>query len=571
MSKSKAYTDKKSGPDEELLFVPLGGCGEIGMNLNLFGFGRPGDHDWIMVDLGMTFPDNNAYGTEVILPDPTFIEARADRLLGIVLTHGHEDHIGAVPYLWPRLKCPIYAKPFTAELVRGKLEEAGLLGEAELRIVELGGSVSLGPFTLDYITLTHSILEPNALAVRTPLGTLFHSGDWKIDPDPMIGETTDETALKKLGEEGVLAMVCDSTNVFTPGESGSEGAVRAGLIDLVGRLEGRVAITSFASNVARVASAAAAAEAHDRHIVLVGRSMRRIVAAAQAVGYLQDFPKIVSEEDAGFLPKDKVLYLCTGSQGEPRAAMARIADGSHPHISLGQGDTVIFSSRVIPGNETGIFALQNKLVSQGIDVIADDEFMIHVSGHPCRDELATMYQWIRPEIAVPVHGEHRHLVEHAALADELQVQQSIVPENGAVMRLAPGPAEIVDFTQSGRLYLDGNVITDAEDPGFRERRKLALNGLVAVTLLLDEEGYLIDDPAFRMFGLPQEIADQIVALEEDLGGDLTYALGRARREERNRDASVEDICRRLLRKSLRPLWSKKPQLDIQIIRLETED
>ncbi len=394
---------------KELYFLPLGGSGEIGMNLNLYRY----EDKWLMVDCGVTFGSD--LGIEVIMPDTQFIEQYRDDLVGLVLTHGHEDHIGAVPYLWAQLQCPIYTTPFTAALVRNKLKEAGLIKEASLVEVPIGGDVKLGPFDIEFITLTHSIPEPNALAIKTPVGTIVHSGDWKLDPHPMIGESADEKRLKELGDDGVLALVCDSTNVFVEGRTQSEGAVRKHMIDLVGKQKERVAIALFASNVARFETCALAAQAHDRQVVLVGRSLHRIYQAARETGYLLDVPEFINEQQAANLPRDKVMILCTGSQGEPRAALTRIADDGHPQIKLESGDTVIFSSRQIPGNELAITALQTKLQSKGIEVISDGEEFTHVSVHPARDELRDMYKLVRPEILVPVHGEQTHVHEQSAL------------------------------------------------------------------------------------------------------------------------------------------------------------
>ncbi|MFP3944820.1 MAG: ribonuclease J, partial [Alphaproteobacteria bacterium] len=372
---------------KEFVFLPLGGCGEVGMNLNLFGYGAPGDHEWMMADLGVTFADLTAPGIDLILPDPAFIAERRNRLKGLVFTHAHEDHIGAAAALWPYLQCPMYATAFTAELLRAKFAEAGIAADAPLHVISAGARIKLGPFDVELVRMAHSIPEAHALAIRTPAGLHLHTGDWKLDPAPVVGGITDEARLRALGEEGVMSMTCDSTNVFVPGEAGSEAAVRDSLTGLFGELEGRIAVTAFASNVARVDSVARAAAAHGRHLVLVGRAMHRIVAAAKACGMLEDFPALVPEEDAGWLPPESVVYLCTGSQGEPRAALARIAEGGHPHVSLENGDAVIFSSRVIPGNEVAIFELQNRLAERGVRVIGEEDHFVHVSGHPCRDEL----------------------------------------------------------------------------------------------------------------------------------------------------------------------------------------
>ncbi|HET6223250.1 MAG TPA: ribonuclease J, partial [Dongiaceae bacterium] len=425
---------------DEVLFLALGGAGEIGMNLNLYGHAGK----WLMIDLGVTFGDDATPGIEVIMPDIGFIEERRRDLAGLVLTHAHEDHIGAVPYLWPRLGCPIFATPFTASLVREKLREVGLAQAAPITEIPMSGRFSVGPFELELVTLTHSIPEPNAVVIRTKFGTLLHTGDWKLDPEPLVGPLADEAALRRLGDEGVLAMICDSTNALVHGQSGSEGEVRESLQELVGRLPGRIAVACFASNVARVETIARVAAAHDRQVALVGRSLWRITEAARENGYLADIPPFITEHDIGYLPRDKALLICTGSQGEPRSALARIARDDHPTVSLEKGDTVIFSSRIIPGNERSIGELQNGLVRLGVEIITERDHFVHVSGHPARDELLAMYQWVRPRIAIPVHGEARHLRAHARLAESGQVGQALVIENGDVVRLAPGPAEVVD-------------------------------------------------------------------------------------------------------------------------------
>jgi ribonuclease J len=551
---------------DELVFLPLGGSGEIGMNLNLYGYGPEEDRRWIIVDIGVTFGDDRTPGIDLIMPDPAFIEERRDELLGIVLTHAHEDHIGAVARLWPRLRCPVYATPFTAAMVRGKLIEAGIESQVPMHIIPLGHRFDLGPFDIELVTLTHSILEPNALAIRTPLGLVLHTGDWKIDRDPVVGDDIDEARLRAIGDEGVRAIVCDSTNVFTPGTSGSEADVAASLVELLKQCEGRVAITTFASNVARLESIIRAGDAVGRHPVLVGRSMYRVVAAAREAGYLNDLPPILDEDDAGYLPRDKVLYICTGSQGEPRAALARIAEDSHPHIVLEKGDTVVFSSRIIPGNETSIFDLQNQLAERGVRVITEKDHFVHVSGHPCRDELALMYQWIRPEVAVPVHGEARHLAEHAALARELQVPEQVVVRNGLIVRLAPGPAEVVDEAPSGRIYLDGDVLTDQDEGAVQERRRLAFAGAVFVSLVLDGKGEVRGEPQVRLMGLPEEDSDG-VPFEDRALDAVDEALDRLPRKRRGDDAAVAEFLRRAVRGALRREWGKKPQVAVVVTRI----
>jgi ribonuclease J len=536
---------------DELVFLPLGGSGEIGMNLNCYGFGPPDARQWIVVDCGVTFGrETSTPGVDVIMPDARFLEEHRSDLLGIVLTHAHEDHHGAVAHLWPSLRCPVYATPFTARLLRGKLEEADLVGRVKVKIVPLGGKLKLGPFEMEFITLTHSILEPNALAIRTPLGTIVHTGDWKIDPDPLIGEVTDEAALRALGDEGVLAMVCDSTNALVEGDSGSEGDVRTSLTKLIKEQSGKVAVTCFASNVARLETVAHAARAAGRELVLVGRSMHKMVEAARETGYLKDFPRILDEEAALRLPADNILYLCTGSQGESRAALARIARGDHRHVKLNENDTVIFSSRVIPGNELNIHEMQNQLAELGVQVLTDEDHFVHVSGHPARAELAEMYSWVRPQIAVPVHGEMRHMTAHARYAKELQVPQTVVVTNGDMLRLAPGPAEIIDEAPSGRIFLDGRLMVHEDDGYARARRSLGYAGFIGITLVLDRKGRVVADPVLHMEGVPDVLFEPI----ED--AVLRAVNGKQR-------GDIEETVRIAARKAVQAIWGKKP-----IVRVE---
>ncbi len=546
---------------DELLFLPLGGAGEIGMNLTLYGH----DGKWLMVDLGVTFGDDATPGIEVIMPDPTFIEDHADRLVGLVLTHAHEDHIGAVPYLWPDLGCPIYATPFTAAVLRRKLVESGIEDEVEITEIPLSGRFKVGPFDLEFITLTHSIPEPNAIAIRTPCGTILHTGDWKLDPDPLVGEVTDEAALKKLGAEGVLAMVCDSTNALVPGHSGSEALVRANLTEMMGRFEGRIAVACFASNVARVESVARAAAHHDRHAALVGRSLWRINRAARDTGYLADLPDFVSEHDAGFLPRNKVVLLCTGSQGEPRSALARIARGEHPAVTLEAGDAVLFSSRVIPGNDRAIGRLQNDLAKLGVEIVTERDNAIHVSGHPARDELIAMYQWVRPQIAVPVHGEYRHLMAHARLAHDCQVPQTVVSTNGDVIRLAPGPAKKIGEVHSGRLGLDGKVLMSLDGEAMRLRHRMLHNGTAVATLVLDDTGLLAADPQISIQGLLE--SDEMAEAREDAADAVRTALVKLKPADRKLDATVKEAARLAIRKTLQNLHGKKPLTEVHLVRL----
>jgi ribonuclease J len=553
---------------DELVFLPLGGSNEIGMNFNLYGFGPPHARRWIVVDLGVTFGDQTTPGVEIIVPDPAFAEEIADDILGIVLTHAHEDHIGAVAWLWPRLKAPIYATPFTAFLLREKLRERDLLDEADLTEIPLGGRLRLGPFDVELITLTHSIPEPNGLAIRTPLGTVLHTGDWKIDPEPLTGAPTDADAIRRLGDEGVLAMVCDSTNVFVDGEAGSEAKVRDTLAPLIAGLKGGAAAACFASNVARMESIIGAAEASGRRVCLVGRSMLRMAAAARSVGLLADCGPFLTEAEAGRLAKTEVLYLCTGSQGEPRAALSRIAEGAHPHVKMGEGDACIFSSRVIPGNEIAIRNLQNKLADLGVRLYTErDHPGVHVSGHPCRDELARMYHWARPRIAVPTHGERRHLLEHAALARDLQVPMTVAPRNGDMVRLAPGPPEIIDEVPAGRLYVDAGMITEENGEALKARRHAATNGVLTVTAVLDRRGRALADPVVRAVGLPGDADRPLEAALEDLAEAAADALEGLARGERDDDAAVESALTRAVKRAAVRLWNRRPVVEAAVIRV----
>lgn len=558
----------KANDQDELVFLPLGGSNEIGMNFNLYGYGPAHARKWIVVDLGVTFGDQTTPGVEIILPDPEYILEYAKNIVGIVLTHAHEDHIGAVSWLWPKLRAPLYATPFTAFLLREKLRENEDCADAEITEVPLSGKVQLGPFEIELVTLTHSIPEPNGLAIRTPLGTILHTGDWKIDPDPVLGQVTDEAAIQKLGDEGVLAMVCDSTNVFVDGEAGSEADVKEALAGLIGGLSGKVAVACFASNVARMDSVIRAAEAAGRSVCLVGRSMHRMAAAAKSVGLLQDIREFVSEQQASSLPENQVLFLCTGSQGEPRAALSRIADGSHPHVKLGAGDSCVFSSRVIPGNEIPIRNLQNKLADRGVRLYTErDHPGIHVSGHPCRDELSRMYHWARPQIAVPTHGERRHLLEHAAFAKDLQVPESVAPRNGDMVRLAPGRAEIIDEVPSGRIYVDAGVLTPENGDALRERRHAAYNGVLTVSIVLDGRGKLATDPQVRALGLPADEDYPMDEVLDDLAGEARQALGRLQGDEREFDQEVETVVSRAVKKASQRIWGKRPVVETTVLRL----
>jgi ribonuclease J len=547
-----------TGQDNELVLLPLGGAGEIGMNLNAYGFGPEGARKWIIADCGVLFGrEAMTPGVDVIMPDISFLTERREDVLAIVATHAHEDHIGAIHYLWPMLRCPIYATAFTARLIENKLEEAGLDDRVRVKVVPLGGRLKLGPFDIEYVSITHSIPEPNALAITTPLGTVVHTGDWKIDPEPLVGATTNVNRFRQLGDEGVLALVCDSTNALVAGQSGSEARVRTALSDLISTLKGRIAVTAFASNVARLDSVAKAAQAHGRKIALVGRAMHKIVEAARDTGYLADFPRVVDEEEAADLLPDRVLYLCTGSQGETRAALSRIASDDHPTVKLGPGDAVIFSSRVIPGNELAIHALQNKLAGLGIEILSAEDHFVHVSGHPARDELAEMYRWTRPRIAVPVHGELRHMSAHARLARALQVPEAVVLENGHMLRLAPGKATVIDEVPSGRVHLDGAVLVSEGLGLARARRVLGYAGLIAITLVLDDKGRVAADPAIVLEGIPEPVHEAVRAAVDG-------AVGRYNPKREEEDKLRESV-RRAARGAAEDAWGKKPVTRVEIV------
>ena len=544
-----------------LFFVSLGGAGEIGMNLNLYGYAG----DWLILDCGVTFGDDSQPGLEVVMPDPAFIVERRDRLLGIVATHAHEDHIGAIPYLWTQLRCPVWATPFTASLLRAKLVEAGIADKVRINVVPMSGRFTVGPFDLELITLTHSIPEPNAVALRTPIGTVLHTGDWKFDPDPLIGPSSDEAALRRLGNEGVLAMIGDSTNALRPGTSGSEADLRRSLIDLVGRYDARVAVACFASNVARLETIARAAAAHDREVALVGRSLWRIEKAARENGYLADLPRFLTEDEAGYIPRDKILMICTGSQGEPRAALARIAREDHPNVTLETGDVVIFSSRIIPGNEKSINRLQNALVRLGVEIVTEEDHFVHVSGHPARDELVRMYQMVRPRVAIPVHGEARHLVAHADLARECQVQQPLIIQNGDMVRLTPNGAAIVDEVPVGRLASDGKGLLPLSGNALKDRRRITLNGSAVATLVVDRQERLAAPPAISLIGLVEETA---------AGATLPYfrdalecSFNELQAGQRRDDDAVREALRRALRRAINDRFGKRPLIEIHLVRI----
>jgi len=521
-------------PKDALYFLPLGGSGEIGMNLNLYQT----QGKWLMVDCGISFADTYLPGIDLIMPNTGYIEQRRDKLLGLIITHAHEDHVGALAYLWPRLRCPVYATPFTMILIRLKLAEAGLLDEVPLIEVPLMGTVELGPFSVDFLSLTHSIPEPNAVRIQTAAGAIFHTGDWKLDPDPLLGDRTDEAAMRQVGDDGVLALVCDSTNVFNVESSGSEGKVRDNISQLLSAKKGKVFCATFSSNVARVDTLAQAAKKNGREVCLVGRSLKRNVAAAIEAGYLKDFPRVVEESDAGYMPNEKVLYICTGCQGEARAALMRIAQGGNRDVILSRGDTVIFSSKIIPGNELMIGRLHNMLVEAGAEVITEKDAFVHVSGHPGQRELKKMYDWIRPEILVPVHGELRHMQKQAEFGRRHGIAQAIVPRNGTVIKLAPGPAEIVEYVDVGRFALDGQYLVPGEDDAIVTRRRILYNGALVVSLVVDGAGAFLAAPEVTNLGNPDAGADRFDDAIIEAVFDAVKSLTRKQRADKNKLAEA---------------------------------
>ncbi|MBA3836601.1 MAG: MBL fold hydrolase, partial [Zymomonas sp.] len=537
-------------PGNELIFVALGGSGEIGMNVNLYGC----QGKWIMVDCGITFADPAYPGVDVILPDLGFIEERGDDLLGIVLTHGHEDHIGALPYLAEDLGVPLFASPFTAGLIAGKLEEEGNLARIELNVVAPGDAFALGPFGLRFVPVAHSIPEGSALLIETPHGRVFHTGDWKLDETPVLGSPADPDVIKAIGDAGVLALVCDSTNVFNPEPSGSEASVRDGLRAVVAAAKGRVLVTTFASNAARLKTLAEVAVDCGRSLCVAGRSLDRILKVARATGYLKDFPATVDFDEAMRLPPDKVLIVATGGQGEERAALGRIASGNH-QISLGEGDTVIFSSKQIPGNEVAIGKIQNALAAKGVVMITDRQAHVHVSGHPGRPELATMYGWVRPQVLVPVHGEMRHLMEQARFGLAQGIPAALVQTDGEIVRLAPGAPTKIGHAPVGRLVLDGDVILPADGATINERRKLAINGQISVAVAM-RGGKLIGEPQIRVQGVPVE-EDRDPFIDEAVDAAASAAQGGGRDREKTREAI------RLAVRRVASRWTgKKPIVDV---------
>jgi ribonuclease J len=553
---------KGNRKEAEFVFVPLGGVGEIGMNLYLYGYGREGERQWLIVDMGVTFGGEYEPGVDVILPDIRFLEEERHNIAGLLLTHAHEDHFGAVVDLWPLLGgIPVYATPFTAEMLKSKLGEMGLVNGFPLQVVPMGHRQTIGPFDIELVSMSHSIPEPSAVVIRTPVGAALHTGDWKLDETPLTSAPTDAARLQALGEDGVTALICDSTNAIRDGVSPSEADVAVVLDKLIREAPRRVAVTTFASNVARIRSVAEATRAAGRELVVVGRAMYRVIEAAQATGYLD--PDLAFHAETAFesIPPRKVVALCTGSQGEARAAMARIALDEHPNVALDPGDRVIFSSRTIPGNEKAVGRVQNGLADMGVEVITDQDAPVHVSGHPRRGELEQLYRWVKPAIAIPMHGEGRHLEAHAKLAERLGINEVVRARNGAMVRLAPGPAAIIDDVPVGRLYRDGAILTRADDGQVRDRRRLSFAGTVSVSLVLSDKGALLAEPEVALTGLPVTDVDG-VAFESIVRDAASGTIDSIPRPKRKDQALVSEAVRRSVRAAVNQAWGKKPMCSV---------
>ena len=551
---------------EEFIFCPLGGSGEIGMNMNLFAYGNLENRKWIIVDIGVTFADDAIPGVDLIYPDPRFIVDKKNDLLGLISTHAHEDHIGAIAHIWPKLLCDIYATPFTSVLIKEKFKEKKIDLGNKLKIVELNGIVTLGPFKIEFITLTHSILEPNGLSITTDSGTILHTGDWKIDPNPLIGDKINEERLKKIGDEGILAMICDSTNVFSPGRAGSELDVRNSLLKIMQNRSKRIIVTSFASNVARMESIFYCAEKIGRKISLVGRSMHRIYNAAKQCGYLKDLLKPIDPREAKKIDRKKILYLCTGSQGEPNGAMKRISNYIHPDVNIELGDTVIFSSKIIPGNEKKLYKLHNQLVKNGVDVVSEENEFVHVSGHPNRDDLKDMYKWVKPKSIIPVHGEHRHMIEHINFAKEMQVPHPVQVENGDIVQLYPGEKpKVIDKAPVGKMLVDGKISVGEDSQSVKERINISFNGFLEITILIDGKGSLAKKPIISYKGIPnnEEDSDFIFDLEDKIRNVCkTFSLKNSKQEQNLIEALRIDC-----RKTVKEKTGKRPFTNVNLVRI----
>ncbi len=551
--------------ENELIFCPLGGSGEIGGNMNLYAYGNDNNQKWIIVDMGVSFADDAIPGVDLIMPDAGFIIDKKNDLLGIVLTHAHEDHIGAVAHIWPSLKCKVYATPFTAALILEKFKEKKIDISSFLEVVPLNSKIKLGEFEIDFVTLTHSILEPNGLSITTPLGTVLHTGDWKIDPNPLIGSQIDELKLKSIGKNGVAAMICDSTNIFSPGRAGSESEVRDSLLRIMELKTNRILVTSFASNVARMESIFYCAKKTGRNICLVGRSMQRIYKAARKCGYLQGLIEPLEPKEAKKVSKNKILYLATGSQGEPMGAMTRIINNVHPDVYLERGDCVIFSSKIIPGNEKKLYHLQNLIVKNKMEMISEENAFVHVSGHPNREDLKDMYKWVKPRCVIPVHGEHRHMAEHVSFAKEMQVPKTLLIENGDIIKILPGDKpEIVDKAPSGKVYLDGSINVETDSQSIKDRKNLSLNGYLEITLIVSNSGN-VKKPVISFRGIPKGEEDESLIFDiedEILNICRTFSMD-SKKQQQNLIETIKQNCRRIVREKT----GKKPFTNINIARI----
>ena len=550
---------------DELLYCPLGGAGEIGMNMNLFGYGQEDDHKWIMVDVGVTFADDTIPGVDLIYPDPGYAEDKKDNFLGIILTHAHEDHIGAITHVWPKFKCKIYATPFTAALVTEKFREKKIDITSYLQIVQLGSTINLKPFKIEFITMTHSIVEPNGLRIETPAGSILHTGDWKCDPNPLVGDNMNSKRLIEIGKEGVLTMICDSTNVLSVGRSGSEKDVRDSMLKIIEKQKKRVIVTSFASNVARMETIFYCAEKTGRNISLVGRSMHRIYKAAKQCGYLSDVIEPIDPRDAKKISSEKIIYLCTGSQGEPMGAMNRISNYIHPDVFVEAGDTVIFSSKIIPGNEKKLYKLHNQLVREGINVISEETDFVHVSGHPNRDDLKDMYEWIQPNSIIPVHGEQRHMIEHIDFAKKLNVPHPIKVENGDIVRIFPGDSpEVFDKAPYGKIFLDGNIGVEEESKSIKERRNVSQNGHLNITVIITTQGNIHNMPIVNFMGIPILNTEEFkISIQDEIDKIAkSFSLNNKKQEENFKDA-LKVTCRKFTKEKT----GKRPITNINLVRI----
>jgi ribonuclease J len=550
---------------QELVFAPLGGVGEIGMNLSIYGLGDQRQRSWLAVDLGVSFAtEEHLPGIDLILPDIRYLTQERKNLAGLILTHAHEDHYGALIDLWPKLKVPVYATPFTAALLAAKCANEPGAPEIPVTIVQLGSRFKIGPFDIELCSMAHSIPESNALIIRTPAGTVLHTGDWKIDLTPILGDVTDEKKLRALGEEGCLALVGDSTNAVRDGRSPSEADVGKTIAALIKQAKGRVAVTTFASNVARLRTVAEAAFAAEREVIVVGRAMERVVQIARETGYLEGVPPFRSADAYGYLPPNKVVALCTGSQGEARAALSRIAADQHPEVTLARGDTVIFSARTIPGNEKEVGRIINGLIEQGIEVITDRTHLVHVSGHPRRAELEELISWVKPKILIPVHGEALHLSEHAKLARACGVKEVVQCRNGDLVRIAEGRTAIVDEVTSGRLYKDGSILVEADSRTVADRKRLSFAGTVSVAIAITDKGVLAADPELDLIGIPDRDREGLLIADAvyDAVEDTMESLPRKRRSDPD---AVAEAVRRAVRAAVVQRWGKKPMCHVHVL------